>query len=296
MVLLKFILLCIGTFFTVAFALLSAKGQRYDALLENLTGEEYGDKALWAAGYALQGNKFFGLESAMGQKLLAQAKLLHPENEGKYAEYWARLYWARTLSLTLLVAAVTLCVCSFVDGMLVLVVLAFGGFAAYAMFDSGANAMNKQLKARSDACLMEFSNVVSKLALLMNTGMILRDAWFVVADSKQGPIYDLMKNACHAMDNGRSDIDAIYDFGIQSNTPQIRKFSSILIQNMSMGGSDPTLFLTQQASELWSHKRQMMLQKGDEAAAKLLMPTMLMLVGILIIIIVSAVAGLNLSF
>lgn len=295
MQIIQFVLLAIGTLLTLGFIILSVKGGKYDALLEGLPDEGFGDKDLWAAGYALQENRALGIESAMGQRLLAQAKLLYPENECKYAEYWARLYWARTLSLSMMVAAVSLCICGLTDGVLMLVVLAFGGFATYAMFDAGANAMNTALKKRSEDCLQEFSNMVSKLALLVNTGMILHDAWFVVAGSKEGPLYDLMRTACSSMENGRSDIDALYDFGVQSNTPEIRKFAGILIQNMSKGGSDLTLFLTQQSSELWSRKRQMMLQKGDEAAAKLLLPTMLMLVGILIIIIVSAVAGLNLS-
>lgn len=295
MTLVKLVFLVIGTFLTLAFVLLTLRGRKYDPLIASLPKEGFSDKELWAAGYAMQEMKPFALESPVGQQMLAQAKLLHPENECKYAEYWARLYWARTLSLSLMVAAIVFCAAALVDGVLMFAVLVGGGIAVYAMYDSGANAMNNELKKRSEACILEFSNVVSKLALLINSGMILRDAWFVVADSKEGPIYDLMKNACHAMNNGRSDIDAVYDFGIQSNTPEIRKFAGILIQNMSKGGSDLTIFLSQQSTELWSRKRQMMLQKGDEAAAKLLVPTMLMLAGILIIVIVSAVAGLNLS-
>lgn len=295
MTLIKLIFLMLGTVLTAAYVMLTLRGQKYDPLIESLPKEGFSDKELWAAGYAMQEMKPFALETAIGQKLLNQAKLLHPENECKYAEYWARLYWARTLSLSLMAAAFVFCATGFMSGPMVVITPIFGLVAVYAVYDAGANAMGNELKKRSEACLMEFSNVVSKLALLMNSGMILRDAWFVVADSKQGPIYDLMKNACHAMNNGKSDIDAVYDFGIQSNAPEIRKFAGILIQNMSKGGSDMTIFLTQQSTELWSHKRQMMLQKGDEAAAKLLMPTMLMLLGILLIIIVSAMSGLNLS-
>ena len=295
MTLIKLIFLMLGTVLTAAYVMLTLRGQKYDPLIESLPKEGFSDKELWAAGYAMQEMKPFALETAIGQKLLNQAKLLHPENECKYAEYWARLYWARTLSLSLMAAAFVFCATGFMSGPMVVITPIFGLVAVYAVYDAGANAMGNELKKRSEACLMEFSNVVSKLALLMNSGMILRDAWFVVADSKLGPIYDLMKNACHAMNNGKSDIDAVYDFGIQSNAPEIRKFAGILIQNMSKGGSDMTIFLTQQSTELWSHKRQMMLQKGDEAAAKLLMPTMLMLLGILLIIIVSAMSGLNLS-
>lgn len=295
MTLIKLIFLILGTALTAAYVLLTFRGQKYDPFIEKLPKEGFSDKELWAAGYAMQEMRVFSLESPIGQKLMGQAKLLHPENEGKYAEYWTRLYLARTLSLSLMTAAFVFCATGFMEGIMVALTPIVGLVAVYAVYDSGANAMTNELKKRSDACLMEFSNVVSKLALLMNTGMILRNAWFVVARSKEGPIYYLMKNACDSMNNGKSDIDAIYEFGVQSNTPEIRKFAGILIQNMSKGGSDMTIFLTQQSRELWSHKRQLMLRKGDEAAAKLLMPTMLMLLGILLIIIVSAMAGMNLS-
>lgn len=296
MLLLKFLFLVLGTVLTVIYVLMTAKGKKYDSLIANLPDEGYSDKELWAAGFALQELKMFGAGSAIGKKLRTQAKLLHPENEGKFAEYWARLYLARTLSLVLIVAAVVCCVTGMMDDSMAVIVPIFGVVAVIAVYDSGANAMNKELKKRSEDCLLEFSNVVSKLSLIMGCGLNLRNAWFNVAYSKEGPIYDLMKAACNAMNNGVSEADAIYAFGIQSNTPQIRKFAGILIQSSDKGGSDLTVFLKQQSTELWSNKRQMMLKKGDEAAAKLLVPTMLMLAGILIIIIASAVAGLNLSF
>ena len=296
MVFLKFIFLALGTLLTVIYILLTAKGKKYDSLIANLPDEGYSDKELWAAGFALQEMSMFGAKSAAGKKLRAQAKLLHPENEGKFAEYWARLYFARTLSLVLIVAAVVCCFTGMMDDSMAVIVPLFGAFAVYAVYDSGMNSMNKELKKRSDDCLLEFSNVVSKLSLVMGCGLNLRDAWFNVANSKDGPIYDLMKAACNAMNNGVSEKDAIYAFGNQCNTPQIRKFAGILIQSSEKGGSDLTIFLKQQSTELWSNKRQLMLKKGDEAAAKLLVPTMLMLGGILIIIIASAVAGLNLNF
>ena len=38
--------------------------------------------------------------------------------------------------------------------------------------------------------ISEFSDVVSKLALLVNSGMILREAWERTAFSKEGIIYE----------------------------------------------------------------------------------------------------------
>mgnify|MGYP003299996078 CR=1 FL=1 len=53
---------------------------------------------------------------------------------------------------------------------------------------------------------------VSKLALLTNAGMILREAWQEVAQGGEGTIYKEMRLAVDEMNNGVADIDAIYNF------------------------------------------------------------------------------------
>ena len=47
----------------------------------------------------------FSMDAAVGKKMMSASAILHPENGGRFVEYWARLYWARTLSMSLLVLA-----------------------------------------------------------------------------------------------------------------------------------------------------------------------------------------------
>lgn len=295
MLILQIVVLAIGTVATVLFLILMEKGKKYDGMIEGLPNEGYSDKELLAVGYALQDIPALSMRSRIGKKLMADAYILHPENNGRYAEFWARLYWARSLSLSLMVIAFTFCAASWVNGLSCVLILAFAVLGVVAFYDSGANEMNKQIKKRSEACVLEFSNVVSKLSMLMNCGLIMKDAWFIVAKTKEGEIYDLMREACAEMESGKSAAEAVYNFGIRSSAQEIRKFSSILIQNIEKGGSDVTIYMRQQSEELWNHRRQLMLQKGDEAAAKLLMPTMMVLVGLIIIIMTAALSGLSLG-
>lgn len=295
MPILQIIVLVIGTAATVLFLILMEKGKRYDSMIDGLPDEGYSDKELFAVGYALQDVPALSMKSSIGKKLLADASILHSENDGRYTEFWARLYWARTLSLSLMLIAFVFCAASWVQGISTLLILAFAVIGVVAFYDSGANEMGKQIKKRSEACVLEFSNVVSKLAMLMSCGMIMKDAWFIVANSKQGEIYDLMQEACNEMNSGKSAAEAVYNFGVRSSAQEIRKFSSILIQNIEKGGSDVTMYMRQQSEELWNHRRQLMLQKGDEAAAKLLIPTMMVLVGLIIIIISVAMSGFSLG-
>ena len=293
MQLVKLILLIIATVLVFLYIILTLKGREYDSILAGLPKKGFSDRDLLAPGYALQKIPMFGIEGKLGKKLLSQASILHPENGGKYAEYWARLYMARTWGLSLMVVTFSFCIAPLMDEFIMFFVVIFGIASVWAIYNQGANEMENILKKRADSCLMEFSNVVSKLALLMNCGLIMKDAWFQVANSKEGEIYDLMKEACAEMNSGRSAAEAVYNFGIYTTSPEIRKFSSIIIQNIEKGGSDVTMYMRQQSEELWTHRRQLLLKKGDEAAAKLLIPTMLILAGVLVIIMTAAMGNMS---
>ena len=233
MLIVKLICMVLGTVLAVLFILFTLRGRKEDWRIEGVPQKEFSDKELWAAGFAMQKLPVFSMDSAVGKKMMSASAILHPENGGRFVEYWARLYWARTLSMSLLVLALAFCASVFMDGYMVFVVLIAGVAMVAVIYSNGANEMSNQLKKRSEECMMEFSNVVSKLTLLMNCGMILKEAWYIVAKSKKGVIYDLMQEACREMDNGTASAEAIYNFGVRTGSPEVRKFASIIIQNMS---------------------------------------------------------------
>lgn len=295
MLIVKMICLAIGTVLAVLFILLTMRGKKEDWRIEGVPEKEFSDKELWAAGFAMQQMPMFSMDSAVGKKMISASAILHPENGGRFVEYWARLYWARTLSMSLLVLALAFCAAVFMDGYMLFAVLVAGVAMVAVIYSNGANEMSNQLQKRSTECMMEFSNVVSKLTLLMNCGMILKEAWYIVAKSKQGIIYELMQEACREMDNGMASAEAIYNFGVRTGSPEVRKFASIIIQNIENGGSDVTAVMRQQADELMSQRRQMLLRKGDDAAAQLLAPTTIVLIGVILIIMVAAMSGMDMA-
>ena len=194
------------------------------------------------------------------------------------------------------VVAVLLLASSLLKGSMALLLLVATVIAGAGIWISQIDQMKQMVAKRRDACLYEFPNVISKLALLVSSGMVLFQAWKTVAESKEGQIYDIMRDACRNVSNGMSEADAYYRFGVLTDCQDIRKFSGMLVQSLEKGGSELTGFLMQQSKELWSQKRQLALQKGDEAAAKLLIPTVLMLAGILLIILSAVVMSMTIAF
>ena len=281
----------LGTALSVLYLLMLARGRKYQDITANL--ESFENRDLCSAGFAMQEIPALALRGKLGKQLRVQADLLYGST---YQEYYARLYYARALSVTVLLAAVLLLASSLPNGSTLVLLLLAAAIAVAGIWISQISEMKKTVDRRREACLNEFPNVISKLALLVSSGMILFQAWSAVAESREGEIYDLMRRACQDVGNGMSESDAYYRFGVLSDCQDIRKFSSMLVQSLEKGGSELTMFLMQQSKELWSQKRQRALQEGDAAAAKLLVPTVLMLVGIMLIILSAVFMSMTLAF
>ena len=127
---------------------------------------------------------------------------------------------------------------------------------------------------------------MSKLALLTNAGLIMRDAWADVAYNGNTTLYKEMQISVDEMKNGVSETEAIYHFGNRCIIPEIKKFASTIIQGIEKGNSELTALLQEQSAETWNLKRQLVKREGEKASSKLLIPMFLMFMGILIMVIV----------
>lgn len=267
------------------FGKLSA-GKKYEEWTAPLEETEYPLKELYGVGYAWSENNLLSLRGKQKEALVGQAKLLY---DSRYAEYYANVAWAQTLTFVHLMLCVGFLLAGLMDSILfVLIGMAGAGiFGAYFL-----GRMKERVVSRQQDCAIELPEVVSTMALLINAGMTLREVWEKIAYSKEGTVYTLMQRACGEMQNGVSEIDAIYRFGTLSNSPEVKKFVSSLAQGMEKGSSDLGNFLNQQSTEMWNLKRELMLQKGEAASAKLLIPTVMIFGGILLIVASAAVGML----
>ncbi|WP_415939574.1 secretion protein F [Roseburia hominis] len=287
---LNFIMLLLASITTVLFLVNLARGKQYGYMVESLDGGEYFLKELYVVGFSLNDGKIFKLRGKMERNLKKQAKLLWGD---RYYEYYANLAWAQFLSLTLLVVSVGFSLSGFLKTEQIPILLILVLLFVAAFWNLSLSRMKEKVQQRREACEAEFPNMVSKLALLINSGMVLREAWHVTAYGKVGTLYTLMKQACEDMENGESDIGAIYKFGVTSDSASIKKFTSAMIQGMQKGNSELADFMVSQTSELWAHKRQMALQQGEVAAGKLIIPLGITFAGIIMIIVSAAMQSMS---
>lgn len=284
------VILTIGTVLSLAFIYFLFRGQKFDNLLKPLEGDAFPLKSIYSAGLAIQNFRPAQLNGKAGDELRKATTLYYSK---QYSEYYARIVWAQVLSFSLLSLSLFFVLAGAVpslSGFFALLGVVLSGLSGYYFLTYTKGKVN----TRQEACESEFPNAISKLALIVNSGVILHDAWEMVAEGKDGVFYEMMRDSCEEMKNGASDMDAIHHFGVLTNSEDIKKFSSALIQSIERGGGELLRFLANQSSELWAAKRQRALQKGEKAASALLMPIALMFLGIMLIVISAAMSSFRL--
>ncbi len=159
------------------------------------------------------------------------------------------------------------------------------------------------LKKRKKELIYDYSEIVSKLTLLLGAGMTTRMAWHKIAadynEKRQSgsidarPAYDEMYEADCNMQAGISEAAAYERFGKRCDTREYMKLASLLQTNIKKGTSQLRLLLEQEVNESFEKRKNMAKVKGEEATTKLLFPMLLMLGVVMAIIMIPAVMQFN---
>jgi len=208
----------------------------------------------------------------------------------KHAAYKAKDLLAKLLSYPIIGVAVTLALGSLLLGagsttagnailgigtVLVLVL-------TYAMYDE----LTDKVKKRRDAISRQFPNVVSKLALLVTSGMIMDRAWKETAYSQESQLYQEMRKTSEELDNLVSPEVAYSDFINRCSTKESAKLASAILQNLSKGNAEIGRLLKDMAREAWQERRHTAKRDAEKANSKLMIPTMLLFLAILVMLMV----------
>lgn len=212
----------------------------------------------------------------------------------RYADYYLRVLYAQKISIVYFVLAIVCALSALAEGTDKLILLGLGIVVCGVLYYYFTTLPANKVKKRSEKFLNEFPNAVSTIALLVNSGMILREAWREVSLSDDTELYMEMRKVNEEIDNGTSEIDALYNFANRCVTPEIKKFTSFIVQGLEKGSKDLANALSNQTRELWELKKQNTLKQGELASSKLMIPLMVMFVGILIMIIGPIMTNLGL--
>jgi len=276
----NYVVFGMGLFFLLFWLALYAKGFKHAKLFETLSEHDYPLKEIYFVGYACINTLNYQYKSKADRKLRKDISVLYGD---KYGDFYLRVVYSQKITLSLTLAVFAFVFYGLANDLTALIILLVFSVLAYYYF---GKTTEKKISKRSEEMLRDFSEVISKLALLTNAGMILREAWEEVAFTGSTSLYVEMQKAFDEMSNGTSEVDALYRFGVRCVIPEVKKFTSTLVQGLVKGNSELTLMLKEQSKEVWAVKKTNIKRQGEKAASKLLIPICIMFIGILIMIIV----------
>ena len=159
----------------------------------------------------------------------------------------------------------------------------------YALYDEVTDQLNKRRAAIS----RQFPNVVSKLALLVTSGMIVDRAWRETAESQDLELYQEMRKTADELSNLMDPAQAYGNFINRCNTKETTKLASAIIQSQSKGNAEIGVLLKGMAHDAWQERRHTAKRDSEAANSKLMIPTMLLFLAILVMIMVPVVSNFS---
>lgn len=161
----------------------------------------------------------------------------------------------------------------------------------------------ERLKARQERMRLDYSDIVSKMAILVGAGMSVRQAWDTISarylvDRKKNmviekPAYEEMVTTSYELQDGASERDAFQNFSERVGVGEYHRLSRILVQSMEKGTKGICGMLEQEATDAFETRKLLARKLGEQASTKMMIPLMIMLVIVFAIIMVPAMMGLN---
>lgn len=261
--------------------------EKFEEIVSTIDSKEYYMCELFYIGFQIMEIIHFNMKSRSSRRMI---KLMSEVYGMKYAEYYFYVLVGGQITYMVTVIPIVLLLALLANNptALLLGIILAGLFVWY---------LNEQFKDkltdRREKILSDFPQMLSKMTLLVNSGMLLRDAWNLIAEQGgERVLFAEMRITAVQLDNGVSEMAAYHEFAERCGVKEIRKFASMVIQGLEKGGSELTAFLRDMSEEMWAEKKNMVKRKGEKANAKLLIPTVIIFIGILFMIMAPVVTGL----
>lgn len=173
---------------------------------------------------------------------------------------------------------------------LILVFLAVG-----LLYWSKSRELDQKLEVRKRELLLDYPEIVNKLALYMGAGMTIRNAFLKMGsdykkqrEERRKYVYEEILITCYELQGGKSETEAYDHFGRRCQVQSYIRLSALLSQNIRKGSNDLLRMLRQEADSAFAQRKNLAKKLGEEAGTKLLLPMMMMLCIVMVIIMIPA--------
>ncbi|NLM75266.1 MAG: type II secretion system F family protein [Clostridiaceae bacterium] len=176
-----------------------------------------------------------------------------------------------------------------------LIIVLVSGFLMFFLADK---SLQDQYRKRKFQLERDFPHFLSKLILLMNAGLNIRQAISRIASDTTAStqLYTELRAVITDMEAGLSENEAYTAFAERCKIKQITNFVSILQQNIKLGGSQMLFELRRMNTECWEMRKNIARQLGETASSKLMLPLSIMLIAIVLICVAPVIIELGSVF
>ena len=274
---------------TIIWIVLLQKGsKKHQGMIEPLESNKYLLKPLYPVGIEILEMIKYTYDTPLDKKRKKQALIVYGEHFG---EYYYRINVAEKVTYLSICLVITPVIGPLFGNPALSL---FGLFAAGIAYYYADSKITDIIQDREESITRDFPDMVSKMALLINAGMITREAWEEISLTGEGVLYEEMKSTTLDMQNGASEIDAYIAFSNRCGVQFVKKFISMLVQNLSKGNKELVDFLKTESATCWEEKKHLVRRQGEAAANKLMIPLGMILIGIFVMILVPIVGKMGL--
>lgn len=160
-----------------------------------------------------------------------------------------------------------------------------------------------ETKKREQRLMLDYPDLVSKLTILVGSGMSIKQAWHKISaqylDKREKNIvgesdaYEEMVKADRELWDGESERVAYQRFGERTGVYAYHRLVRLLVQNLQKGNQGLCELLEEESEAAFLERTFLARKLGEEAGTKLLLPMILMMGIIMVIVIMPAIMNLS---
>lgn len=222
-------------------------------------------------------------------KIHLQIAILYGEKE---AHAYTKMFSAQLLSGMLLFLTVFAFMAFLNEGDLAL--LLWGGVIAALLPLIMFKDLERKIKKRSRAIILELPLFLNKITLLVNAGETVQKAILRAIEHKiewgSHPFYDEFILLKSQLINNYSFHQALEELSRRCGVQEVSVFTNTVLLNYRRGGNEFVTALRALSHQMWGTRKTMAQTLGEEASSKLVFP--LVMIFVLVMVIVAAPAVL----
>ena len=211
----------------------------------------------------------------------------------EYVEFYVRAIWAQAVTNGAIGLIFGFLLFAAMDGDFTL--LGIGFALMILLLWASFQEVKKKVDQRHLQIAMDLPDLTNQIIILSGAGMTLKGALIKISTEMKidTPLYQALAKAVEKMSRGMPDEVAIDTITTLCNTPEVRRFTSVILQNMQRGGTEVLIALQDIGRELWEMRKATARRMAEETSTKLLFPMMLMLLAVILLVAAPAVIGMG---